>query len=212
MKRFLNEHTLTQGLNVIAAADPDMERIFQEVGPPPLWKREPGFPTLVHIILEQQVSLASAKAAFDRLLKHVSVLSPQQFLELDDLTLKKIGFSRQKTAYCRHLARAVSEELLDLKKLGTLDESSIRSELLKIKGIGPWTVNIYLLMALGRPDIWPSGDLALVTSLQRVKKLKTRPSPPEVSKIGEAWRPWRSVAAFLLWHYYLSKNWKNITE
>ena len=206
MTHMLTEHTLAQGLNAITARDADMERIFKEVGSPPLWRREPGFPTLVHIILEQQVSLASAKAAFDRLVQHVSVLSPQQFLGLDNATLKSIGFSRQKTAYCRNLARVISEGLLDLSELGTRDESTIRSELLKIKGIGHWTIDIYLLMALGRTDIWPSGDLALAASIQMVKNLPSRPSQPEVSTIGEAWRPWRSVAAFLLWHYYLSKN------
>ena len=206
MTHILNEHTLAQGLNAITTRDADMERIFKEVGSPPLWRREPGFPTLVHIILEQQVSLASAKAAFDRLVQHVSVLVPQKFLGLDDATLKSIGFSRQKTAYCRNLARAILEGFLDLDALGARDERAIRSELLKIKGIGHWTIDIYLLMALGRTDIWPSGDLALAVSIQKVKKLASRPSQPEVSTIGEAWRPWRSVAAFLLWHYYLSKN------
>jgi DNA-3-methyladenine glycosylase II len=211
MMHILNKHTLAHGLNVITARDSDMENILKEVGPPPLWRREPGFPTLVHIILEQQVSLASAKATFDRLLEHVSVLAPEQFLELDNATLKSIGVSRQKIAYCRNLARAISAGLLDLNELGSQDERSIRSELLKIKGIGHWTINIYLLMALGRVDIWPSGDLALAVSIQHVKKLKSRPSQSEVSIIGEAWRPWRSVATFLLWHYYLTRNQENTT-
>jgi DNA-3-methyladenine glycosylase II len=194
MMHILNKHTLAHGLNVITARDSDMENILKEVGPPPLWRREPGFPTLVHIILE-----------------HVSVLAPEQFLELDNATLKSIGVSRQKIAYCRNLARAISAGLLDLNELGSQDERSIRSELLKIKGIGHWTINIYLLMALGRVDIWPSGDLALAVSIQHVKKLKSRPSQSEVSIIGEAWRPWRSVATFLLWHYYLTRNQENTT-
>lgn len=201
----LDEHTLAQGLNAITASDSDMDRIFKEVGPPPLWKRKPGFPTLIHIILEQQVSLASAKVTFARLVEHVSVLSPEQFLELDDTTLKGIGFSRQKTNYCRNLARAISEGVLDLNVLETQDEQSIRAELMNIKGIGQWTIDIYLLMALGRTDIWPSGDLALAVSIQHMKKLHSRPTQPEVSTIGETWKPWRSVAAFLLWHYYLTK-------
>ena len=201
----LTEHTLAQGLGAITARDSDMAAIFKEVGPPPLWRREPGFPTLVHIILEQQVSLASARAAFTRLLEHVSVLSPEQFLALDDATLKGIGFSRQKTSYCRNLARAISEGVLDLEALETRDEQSIRAELINIKGIGQWTVDIYLLMALGRTDIWPVGDLALAVAIQDVKKLHSRPARSEVSTIGEAWRPWRSVAAFLLWHYYLTE-------
>lgn len=201
----LDEHTLAQGLNAITASDSDMDRLFKEVGPPPLWKREPGFPTLVHIILEQQVSLASAKAAFARLVEHVSVLSPEQFLKLDDAALKEVGFSRQKTSYCRNLAQAITEGAIDLDALETRDEQSIRAELMNIKGIGQWTIDIYLLMALGRSDIWPSGDLALAVSIQHMKKLHSRPAQSEVSRIGEAWRPWRSVAAFLLWHYYLTK-------
>lgn len=201
----LNEHTLTQGLNALTAHDSDMEAIVKEVGPPPLWKREPGFPALVHTILEQQVSRASAKAAFTRLLEHVSDLSPERFLELDDSTLKCIGFSRQKMSYWRNLARAILEGLLDLEVLETQDEQTIRAELMNIKGIGQWTVDIYLLMALGHSDIWPSGDLALAISIQRVKKLHARPAQPEVFTIGEAWRPWRSVAAFALWHYYLTR-------
>ncbi len=202
--RILNEQTLIQGLDAIAAHDPDMAAILDDIGNPPLWKREPGFPTLVHIILEQQVSLASARAAFTRLEEHVSVLSPEQFLALDDTTLKSIGFSRQKTSYCRALARAVSEGALDLETLATRDEPSIRAEFMSIKGIGQWTVDVYLLMALGRTDIWPVGDLALAVAIQHVKKLHARPNRSEISAIGEAWKPWRSVAAFLLWHYYLT--------
>ena len=200
----LNEHTLAQGLRAITTHDPDLAEILEEVGSPPLWSREPGFPTLVHIILEQQVSLASAKAAFTRLLQHVSVLSPEQFLTLDDAALKSIGFSRQKTRYCRNLARTILEGVLDLNALETQDEQSIRTELMSIKGIGQWTVDVYLLMALGRTDIWPVGDVALAVAIQHVKKLPSRPTQPEVSTIGEPWRPWRSVAAFLLWHYYLT--------
>lgn len=205
LMHILNEQTLAQGLSALTACDSEMEMILKEVGPPPLWKREPGFPTLVHIILEQQVSLASAKAAFTRLLEHISILSPERFLKLDDATLKSIGFSRQKTNYCRNLAQAISKGLLDLNALETQDDQSIRATLLSIKGIGQWTVNIYLLMALGRPDIWPSGDLALAVAIQHVKKLHSRPAQAEVCAIGEAWKPWRSVAAFMLWHYYLTK-------
>ncbi len=199
----LNQQILAQGLSTLTARDPDLSAIFYKIDPPPLWRREPGFPTLVHIILEQQVSLASAKAAFTRLLEHVSVLSPEHFLALDDATLKSIGFSRQKTGYCRNLAQAIVEGTLDLDALARSDEPIVRTELLRIKGIGHWTVDVYLLMALGRTDIWPVGDLALAVAIQHVKKLPSRPDRSEVAAIGEAWRPWRSVAAFLLWHYYL---------
>jgi DNA-3-methyladenine glycosylase II len=169
-----------------------------------MWAREPGFPTLIHIILEQQVSLASAKAAYQRLLAAASPLTPDRFLELDDAALKRIGFSRQKTAYSRELARAVLSGRLDLAELETRDDVTVRSELTQIKGIGPWTADIYLLMALRRPDVWPSGDLALATAAQRVKRLASRPTPDELDALGAKWKPWRAVAAWLLWHYYLS--------
>jgi DNA-3-methyladenine glycosylase II len=169
-----------------------------------MWAREPGFPTLIHIILEQQVSLASARAAFDRLLVAASPLTPARFLELDDATLKTIGFSRQKTAYGRELAQTILGGRLNLAELETQDDATVRSELMAIKGIGPWTSDIYLLVALRRPDVWPSGDLALAAAAQGVKQLATRPTPDELDALGKNWRPWRAVAARLLWHYYLS--------
>jgi len=169
-----------------------------------MWAREPGFPTLLHIILEQQVSLASAKAAYNRLLAAVSLLTPDRFLELDDAALKAIGFSRQKTAYGRDLALAIIEGRLDLDALEVMDDATARSELIKIKGIGLWTADIYLLMALRRPDIWPRGDLALAVAVQQVKRLPACPTSDELDELGAAWRPWRAVAARLLWHHYLS--------
>jgi DNA-3-methyladenine glycosylase II len=201
----LTEETLARGLHVLCTRDPDLNQIMARLGPPPMWAREPGFPTLIHIILEQQVSLASARAAYDRLLAAASPLTPARFLELDDAALKTIGFSRQKTAYGRELAWAVLDGHLNLAELHTLDDGTVRSELIKVKGIGPWTADIYLLMALRRPDVWPSGDLALATAAQRVKRLAARPTPEELDALGASWHPWRAVAARLLWHYYLSE-------
>jgi DNA-3-methyladenine glycosylase II len=183
-----------------------MERILSELGPPPMWSREPGFPTLIHIILEQQVSLASARAAFQKLLAAAVPLTPQNFLLIDDGALKAIGFSRQKTLYGRDLAASIIEGRLDLDALGEMEDESVRAELLKIKGIGRWTADIYLLMALRRPDIWPVGDLALAVAVQRVKRLAGRPSTDELEAISIPWRPWRAVAARLLWHYYLNQR------
>jgi DNA-3-methyladenine glycosylase II len=171
-----------------------------------MWNRRPGFPTLLHIILEQQVSLASARAAFDRLRAAASPLTPARFLELDDATLKAIGFSRQKTAYGRHLAQSIVHGHFRLAALNRMDDATARAELLKLNGVGPWTADIYLLMALRRPDVWPSGDLALALAVQRVKRLPSRPTPDELDAIGAAWRPWRAVAARVLWHYYLSQR------
>jgi len=171
-----------------------------------MWARQPGFPTLIHIILEQQVSLASARAAMDRLRAAASPLTPSRFLEFDNATLKTIGFSRQKTAYGRHLAQSILKGQLNLAALTKMDDETARTELLKIRGIGSWTANIYLLMALRRPDILPSGDLALAVAAQQVKRLKARPTQDELEKLGVAWRPWRAVAAQVLWHYYLSDH------
>jgi DNA-3-methyladenine glycosylase II len=200
----LTDETFANGLHFLCDRDPDLAGIMDKLGPPPMWAREPGFPTLIHIILEQQVSLASARAAYDRLLAEVSPLTPARFLELDGPTLKRIGFSRQKTKYGRELAGAILGGRLDLAALETVDDAAVRSELTAIKGIGPWTADIYLLMALLRPDAWPSGDLALANAAQRVKRLSSRPTPDELDALGVTWRPWRAVAARLLWHYYLS--------
>ncbi len=175
------------------------------LGPPPLWAREPGFATLLYIILEQQVSLASARAAYSRLLDAASPLTPERFLTLDDETLRAIGFSRQKTRYGRELARAVLSGSLDLDGLGRLDDDAVRAALMQVVGIGRWTADIYLLEALLRPDIWPTGDLALAVAAQRALELPGALKPIELAEVGEAWRPWRAVAARILWHDYLSR-------
>jgi len=202
----LTKETFRRGLRFLSRRDPDLKRILNDLGPPPLWGRQPGFPTLIHIILEQQVSLASARAAMDRLRAAASPLTPSRFLEFDNATLKTIGFSRQKTAYGRHLAQSILKGQLNLAALTKMDDETARTELLKIRGIGSWRANIYLLMALRRPDILPSGDLALAVAAQQVKRLKARPTQDELEKLGVAWRPWRAVAARVLWHYYLSDH------
>ncbi len=202
----LTPTTLAQAVEWLAARDDTLAQIVQRYGLPPLWPREPGFPTLIHIILEQQVSLASAKAAFERLCAAVSPLTPQNFLTLDDAQLKTIGFSRQKTRYGRELARALSHNLLDLDRLSHLDDEAVRVELKQIKGIGDWTVDIYLLMALRRPDVFPRSDLALLVALQKLRRLDFRPTPVELAAVAESWRPFRAVAARLLWHFYLSEK------
>jgi DNA-3-methyladenine glycosylase II len=171
-----------------------------------MWARRPGFATLIHIILEQQVSLASAKAAFVRLQAAIAPITPRKFLTLNDSQLKTIGFSRQKTAYVRKLAEAIIEKRFDPRTLTTLADDSVREKLIELKGIGQWTADIYLLMCLRRPDVWPMGDLALATAAQQVKGLRTRPSPETLERLARQWRPWRAVAARLLWHFYLSRR------
>ncbi len=203
--KIVTEESIAESARLLAGRDKDLASILKRFGPPPLWARKPGYATLVHIILEQQVSLASAKAAFDRLRRAISIVNPQRFLTLDDATLKNIGFSRQKTRYCRLLAQAVIDRELDLNALNRIDDDDVRVELKKLKGIGDWTADIYLLMALRRPDVWPKGDLALLAAMQNLKGLSSRPTHEGFAKIGERWRPYRSVAARMLWHYYLSR-------
>lgn len=200
----LSERDLQRAVRELCALDPDLQRIYAAYGNPPMWERPAGFPTLVYIILEQQVSLASAKAAYDRLCAAVVPLSPRGFLRLNDEQLKTIGFSRQKMRYCRILARTVEEGALDIQALEHKSDEEVIAELTAITGIGAWTAECYLLGVLRRPDIWPVGDLALAVAAQKLKGLPTRPKPQELVDIGAAWRPWRAVAARMLWHYYLS--------
>ena len=202
--KYLTGPAFKQALAALKDRDPDMEDILSNLGPPPMWRRDPGFRTLIRIILEQQVSLASAKAAFDRLRQALPILTPGQFLMLGDERLKQFGFSRQKTRYCRLLAEAITTRSLRLEGLEGMDDEKARAELLKITGIGRWTADIYLLMALRRPDVWPVGDLALAIAVQRVKRLGSRPSSSELEVLSHKWKPWRAVAARVFWHYYLS--------
>lgn len=190
----------------LAARDADLAAIVDRHGPPPLWDREPGFGTLLHIVLEQQVSLASAKAAFDRLARAADPLTPERFLALSDDQLLAIGFSRQKARYGRALAAAVADGSLDLHALEAVPDAQVDAALQALPGIGPWTSTIYLLMVLRRPDVWPVGDIALQESARMVKGLDRRPDPVAMVEIGERWRPWRSVAARLLWHDYLARR------
>ncbi|MCU0507585.1 MAG: DNA-3-methyladenine glycosylase 2 family protein [Anaerolineae bacterium] len=202
----LDEETLRAAAEELAARDGRLAAVVAAHGSPPLWAREPGFPTLLHIILEQQVSLASARAAFDRLRAAADPLTPARFLDFDDAELKAIGFSRQKTRYGRELSRAVLTGALDLDGLREQDDDSARTALTSVTGIGRWSSDIYLLMALGRPDVWPAGDLALEVAARDVLALPQKPGRDELAVIAETWRPYRAVAARILWHAYLSRR------
>ena len=205
----LDEIVFQSGIRELTVRDADLARVIEAYGAPPLWVREPGFPSLVYIILEQQVSLASARAAFQRLRAAASPLTPTRFLKLSDTQLKQIGFSRQKTLYTRLLAESLVKRHLDLNDLHDLSDDAARKFLIALKGIGTWTADIYLLSALRRPDIWPIGDLALAVAVQEVKRLRSRPSPERLEKLSQLWRPYRAVAARLFWHAYLSKRGQN---
>ncbi len=200
----LNEKNLIAACQILAERDKDLAFIFQTYGKPPLWARQPNFSTLIHIILEQQVSLASALSAFNKLQEKLGAITPEGVLSLTDAEMKATYFSRQKTVYARDLANAVSSGSLNLLKLEKMSDADVKTELKKIKGIGEWTSDIYLLMALLRPDVMPKGDLALHVAWQKLKNLERRPSSEEFLQIAEKWQPLRSVAARLLWHFYLS--------
>ena len=202
----LNTRSLLKAVRHLENQDRQLKHIVASYGPPPLWERKEGFATLILIILEQQVSLASAKATYEKLVKTVGTLTPAGFLELSDDRLRRAGFSRQKTAYCRNLARTVINGDLDLSGLSNLSDRQAKKQLMNLKGIGSWSADTYLLMALGRPDIWPAGDLALASAVHQILGLKSRPSPENLDRIGLRWRPWRSVAARIFWHYYLSER------
>ncbi|MFZ5518326.1 MAG: DNA-3-methyladenine glycosylase family protein [Candidatus Zhuqueibacterota bacterium] len=204
MLQQLDEKTFLTGCRFLEKRDPVFLTIVGQFGYPRIWFREPGFATLLHIILEQQVSLASARATFQRLLDSVPSLTPANFLRFDEVGLKGIGFSRQKARYCQDLAGRIERGELNLDQLTALSDETVRTELMVVKGVGPWTANIYLMIALRRPDVWPGSDLALIQTIQELKALKQRPTPAEAQQFAEAWKPWRSVATRLLWHYYLS--------
>lgn len=206
MNNQIDETAFTSAVRELSTRDRDLASVVRTYGQPPLWVREPGFPTLIYIILEQQVSLASAKAAFDRLQAAVKPLTPQRFLKLNDAELLRIGFSRQKTLYARLLAESLARRHFDLRYLHDLPDDCAHKMLVAFKGIGRWTADIYLLSALRRPDIWPIGDLALATAVQEVKRLRKRPSPEKLETLSAPWRPWRAVAARLFWHAYLCKR------
>ena len=199
----LTPSSLARGVRELSERDADLARIAGAYGLPPLWEREEGFPTLVLTILEQQVSLASALAAFERLRAAASIVTPENFLKFDDAQLRAFGFSRQKALYCRLLARAVLDGELDLSPLSSFSDTEARAELVRLKGVGAWTAEVYLLRALLRPDAWPAGDLALQLAAQQVKRLPARPTAAELDALAEPWRPLRADAARLLWLQYL---------
>ena len=204
--RALTRRRLHAAARHLAARDPDLAAILARRGPPPLWDRPPGFGSLVHIILEQQVSLASARALEARLVGVLGPHAPQTFLARGEHGLRRLGLTRQKARYCFGLARAVRDGAIDLDAIAALDDDAAAGALTRLDGVGPWTAQIYLLMVLLRPDVWPRGDLALVATLREVKRMRGSPSPERVAAIAAAWRPYRSVAARMLWQEYLARR------
>jgi len=186
--------------------EPAFREVVERLGAPPIWHRPAGFATLVLMILEQQVSIASARAAFGRLEAFLGDkgVTPQAFLSICDQDLLRIGFSRQKKGYCRGLAQDLLAGRLNLMGLGELEDDEVRRKLMAVRGIGPWTAEVYLTMALLRPDAFPAGDIALQEGARRLFGLRERPDTEELRRMAEAWRPYRAIAARLLWHHYLN--------
>jgi DNA-3-methyladenine glycosylase II len=202
----LTEISLGRAAKTLARRDNDLACILKSLGPPPLWARPPGFSTLVKIILEQQVSLASAASLFARLKKNTAPFRPARMIELGEAHLKSLGLTRQKTSYCLDLAEALNNKRLRLSQLTVMSDADVKTALMEIRGLGSWSADVYLLMVLRRPDIFPATDLALVTAVTELKQLPARPNTDQFLKMAEAWRPYRSVAARMLWQYYLAKR------
>jgi DNA-3-methyladenine glycosylase II len=202
--RALTQATLAAGVASLARRDRDFAALAARNGLPPMWARRPGFPTLVHIVLEQQVSIAAARTLFRRVREQLGGMTPERVADRGIDGLFRLGLTRQKASYCHALAHAVIDGSLSLSRVARAEDAEGRATLLALRGIGPWSADIYYLMALRRPDVWPVGDLALAVALQEVKRLRRRPDAGRQLQMSEAWAPWRSVAARLLWHYYLT--------
>jgi len=202
----LTRSTLALGARALSATDPDLAAIVRRHGVPPFWGRRPGFQTLIRIILEQQVSLAAARTMYRRLAHHAGEVSPEALIALGITGLRALGFTRQKAAYCVHLAEAIHSGRLDLTAVAGAEVEAGRRMLLQMRGLGPWSVDIYFLMALRRPDVWPHGDLALADAVHRIKRLRRRPDHDALTLLARQWAPWRSVAARILWQDYLSRK------
>ena len=189
----------------LTATDTDLAAIISTYGYPPLWSRPNTFETLVHIILEQQVSLASALSALNKLKERVGELTPARLLLLTDEEMRACYCSRQKTTYIKYLAESLLSGHIKLSELEHLHNDAIRAQLISLKGIGHWTIDVYLMFVLQRADIFPVGDLAAVNAMKKVKHLPASTPKEELVIIATNWQPYRTIATMLLWHFYLSE-------
>ena len=203
MPRRLTPASLRKGARELAEADPDLNAVLGRLGEPPMWGREPGFPALIQIILEQQVSLAAARTMYRRLTGHLGAMTPEAVYAIQVNGLRDFGLTRQKAGYCYGLAARILDGSLDLSSVACGPDDRGRQILLAIPGLGPWSVDIYYLMALRRRDVWPQGDLALAVALREVKRLTDLPTKNEQQLLASHWAPWRSIAARILWAHYL---------
>ena len=193
---------LEEGVEALAG-EPVFRAILDRAGMPRFRRRRNGFATLLHIILEQQVSIDAAAAMHRRLAGICDPLMPEPFLALDDATLRRCGFSRQKMDYARRLSKAVASGAFDFSRLEAAADAAVLADLVSLKGIGRWSAEIYLIFALGRSDVWPAADLGLQLAVADCLGLAERPGERQLREIGDAWAPWRSIAACLFWQSYL---------
>ena len=208
MKRFANDN-FRSSCDQLVETDHDLKLIIEKYSYPPMWIRDNNFSTLVLTILEQQVSLASAFAAYQKLKEKITLITPQNILQLSDDELRQCYFSRQKIIYVRGLANALINAEISLQQFEFEKDNVIREALKKLKGIGDWTIDIYLIHALRRMDIFPVGDLALINAMKEIKSLPPSTTKEELIRIAAQWKPLRSIATMILWHYYIKK--KNLT-
>lgn len=204
-----NYHSICDQL---AKADPDLAAIINTYGYPPFWSRPNSFETLVHIILEQQVSLASALSALNKLKERIQELTPARLLLLTDEEMRACYVSRQKSSYIKYLAEALLGGQISLNELEDLDDQVIRAKLVALKGIGNWTADVYLMFVLQHANVFPIGDLAAVNALKRVKDLPADITRDEMLAVTAQWQPYRTIATMLLWHFYLSAPKKKLAK
>lgn len=201
-----NQQNFHQLCDLLAEKDIDLAAVINQYGYPPLWSRSNTFESLIHVILEQQVSLTSALAAINKLREKMGEITAELLLQLSDEELKACYFSRQKIVYARDLAQKIVDGALSLANLAILEADEIRTKLKSVKGIGDWTVDIYLLFILHHTDIFPMGDLAAVNGLRRLKNLPKEMQKNDLITITLGWKPYRTVAVMILWHFYLEQR------
>ena len=202
MRRIGSEIDIQEGVAALTRVCPHLARLHALTGDPPLRRRPTGFEGLARVVVGQQLSIASAEAIWGRLAAQVTPFHAANFLALSEEALRRAGLSRGKIATLRSLAEAIQQDRLDLDALAEASEEAVHAALTPLKGIGPWTADIYILFSLARADAWSPGDLALQYAVMDALDLEERPGPVEMNAIAEAWRPWRGVAARLLWSAY----------
>jgi len=194
---------MQEAIQYLTTKDITLKFIIDNYGNPIVQKREEGFASMCHIILEQQVSIASAQACYTKIENYLGVITPQTIINSSDAELKSCGVSRQKIIYLKDLANKVLINEIDFQSFSTKSETQIRNELLTIKGVGNWSIEVYLMFCLQSPDIIPLGDIAIKNTLKELYNCQTH---EEMLSLSDSWKPFRTLASYTIWHYYLIKR------